>query len=304
MSNAHDALVSVIASFAKQPNMSFDDKSQSLISYIKGLGDSDLRTLTAEAGFIPEEYSHDSSEEKVYAKAMDILVADCLSRVGYTTAVSTERSNSADVVARCQSEQGHTLVLDAKAFRLSRTALNPKDYKIEALNTWRKGADFACLVGPLTHFPQESRLFEEVIKFNVTLLTFSHLQFMLEHGLPSCDSLSTVWDIAKDIKDSEGESPTATQYWKHVDQAFCTAIHASIDDWKSARRAYYSAMVESANKQIQYFEGEKARIASLSHEELTKLALNALKLDNKIDVIQEKKRKTLALLTQVENAER
>ena len=46
-----------------------------------------------------------------------------------------ERGDYADVIAKTKN---YTIVADAKGFRLSRTALNPKDYKIEALNGWRK----------------------------------------------------------------------------------------------------------------------------------------------------------------------
>ncbi len=300
----HNTLLDLIASYAASPLMSFDDKSQALFEFVDDLSDVDLRSLLAQAGFIPEGYAHDSSEEKVYAKAMDILVAVSLKRVGYDSRVGVERSNAADVEAKCRTGDQHTIVLDAKAFRLSRTALNPKDYKIEALNSWRRGSDYAALVGPIAGFPEgRSRLFEEAVKFNVTLLTFSHLQFMLEHGLPSGDALTPLWTVSREVYKEVGDKPTATQYWLHTDRIFCNALEVDIARWKSARREYFSSMLEVADKQIQYFQEEKTRTSALSREALIQLALEALKLDNKISVIEAKKRKTRALLNAVEKAE-
>lgn len=300
MPTVHDALLGHIASYAANPLMSFDEKSQGLLEFVSGLDATELRSLLGDAGFIPEQYAHDSSEEKVYAKAMDILVAVALKRIGYDTAVSAERSNSADVLAIGHT---HRLVLDAKAFRLSRTALNPKDYKIEALNIWRREADYACLIGPLAGFPEDSRLFSEAVRYNVTLLTFSHLQFMLEHELPSFDALTALWNIAKAVRQTAGEMPSATQYWLQVDRTFCDALGVNINEWKHARLRYFSAMLAAADREIAYFEAEKMRIGALPREMLVELALQALKLDNKIRVIRAKRQKTLRLLAIVEEAE-
>ncbi len=300
----HDMLLDYIDSLSANEAMEFDDKSQALSTFINGLSDTDLKALLGEAGFIPEKYPHDSSEEKVYAKAMDILIAASLNRVGYEATVSVERSNSADVYAKCPTGDLHTIVLDGKAFRLSRTALNPKDYKIQALDTWRKGADYACLVGPLASFPQEdSRLFKDAVEYNVTLLTFSHLQFMLEHGLPADNALVPLWTVSKEIEQTLGKTPNAEQYWLQSDRVFCMALRVDIAMWKDARRRYFNSMLKAADKQIEYFEREIDKIRSFSREELINLLLNALKLKGKLNQIKSKKRKTIALLEKVEQAE-
>lgn len=305
MPTPHDELLTLIFTYAEDKEMSFDDKSTALARYLEKIETQQLQILLGEAGFIPEIYAHDSSEEKVYAKAMDILVAVTLSRIGYKCEVSIERSGSADVTAVYEHDSSnHTIVLDAKAFRLSRTALNPKDYKIEALSTWKRGADFACLVGPIAGFPQgNSRLFDEAIKFQVTMLTFSHLQFLLEHGLNEPGSLLPIWKIDKQIYSEIGDSPDATQYWSQVDKAFCVALDVDISKWKLARRKYFHAMIEVADKQIKYYEDEHKRISSLTKDALIEIAIDALKINNRIEVIQNKKRRTLSFLEEVEEAE-
>jgi hypothetical protein len=42
-------------------------------------------------------------------------------------------------------------IADAKAFRLSRTAKNQKDFKIQAMDSWKRGKPFAMVVCPIYH---------------------------------------------------------------------------------------------------------------------------------------------------------
>jgi len=124
-------------------------------------------------GAIPEDYAHDSSEEKLYSKYTDAVLSEAFRSVGLSSAVIELRSNSADVQARSET---FSLVADAKAFRLSRTAKNQKDFKIQALDGWRAGLDFALLVGPIYQFPtKRSQIYLQAISRNVCILSFSHL---------------------------------------------------------------------------------------------------------------------------------
>lgn len=299
----HEVLLELIQAYAGDDSLSFDEKGRDLLRFVEALDDAELIDLLSEAGFIPESYGHDSSEEKVYAKAMDIAVATALGRLGYEPSVSPERSNAADVQATGGSDS-HVVVLDAKAFRLSRTALNPKDYKIEALNNWRRGADYACLIGPLAGFPEgNSRLFAEGIRFNVTLFTFSHLQFALEHGVQDEDSLEAVWKASPAIEAAVGKEPNATQYWAELDRTFCEALGKDIKEWAGARRRYFEGMVATADKQIRFFEAERQQIEALPREELVRVALEAMKIEGKIAVITAKKKRTHSLLQAVEDTE-
>ncbi len=296
-------LLSLISLNAANPNISFENKAIAIREFSRALNDDELKYLLGEAGFIPEGYEIDSSEEKVYAKAMDILVAEALTRLGYRCGVSEERSNSADVVAACVDGKSHTLVLDAKAFRLSRTALNPKDYKIEALNTWRKAANFASLVAPLAGYPQgNSRLYREAITFNVTLVTFSHLQFLLEHGVPT-DALYRLWDISAELKNRLPANPSAEEYWAELDRVFCEVLNVTMNEWKAARDKYFTAMLAVADEQIAYFELRKKEVEAMSREELIPLAIDVLGLEQKITVIRKKKRMAIGLLKAIEAAE-
>ncbi len=81
-------------------------------------------------GNIPESYGHDTSEEKLYSKYTDCLLSLAYNELGLKSLVLKERADAADVEAFAKD---YSFVADAKAFRLSRTAKNQKDFKVQAM---------------------------------------------------------------------------------------------------------------------------------------------------------------------------
>lgn len=296
----YDRLLSLIAECAGSTE-SFEQKSRRVDDFISGLERKALAKLIGESGFIPETYAHDSSDEKLYAKAMDCLIAAALRHVGYDAQPTAERSDAADVLA---TKKRHGVVLDAKAFRLSRTALNPKDYKIEALSGWRTTNEFAALVAPLAGFPDRtSRLFTEALRFNVTLLTFSHLQFMLDTGVADVD-LSPVWglgaDVASEREDLHGD---ASEYWAELDTRFCDALDIELPRWVEARTRYFEDMTLAADREIERLQRDIERVREMEKEQLAELAIRALGLEGKMAVISAKKERTRRLLDALQQRE-
>ena len=104
-------------------------------------------------GAIPESYGHDSSEEKLYSKYTDIVIHEAFTAIGLTSLVLKERADVADVECACDD---YGFVADAKAFRLSRTAKNQKDFKVQAMDGWKRGKPFALLVCPIYQLPSRA----------------------------------------------------------------------------------------------------------------------------------------------------
>ncbi|WP_228484234.1 HindIII family type II restriction endonuclease, partial [Leptospira borgpetersenii] len=102
----------------------------------------------------PESYGHDSSEEKLYSKYTDALISECFKYLGLNSIVLTERADAADVEVVCDN---YSFVADAKVFRLSRTAKNQKDFKVQAMDGWRNTKDFAMVVGTKYQRPRKLR---------------------------------------------------------------------------------------------------------------------------------------------------
>lgn len=112
-------------------------------------------------GVIPEQYGHDSSAKKLYSKYTDVLLALSFRRLGLKSVVLRERADAADVEAVID---GYSLVADAKAFRLSRTAKNQKDFKVQAIDGWKRGKPFALVVCPSYQLPaKSSQIYQQAI---------------------------------------------------------------------------------------------------------------------------------------------
>ena len=97
-------------------------------------------------GDIPESYGRDSSEEKLYSKYTDTLLAEAFKAAGLKSLVLKERADAADVEVFAKS---YSFVADAKSFRLSRTAKNQKDFKVQAMAGWKRGKPYAMVVCPI-----------------------------------------------------------------------------------------------------------------------------------------------------------
>jgi len=134
-------------------NNDFVTASKNIIEYVNNI--QDVSSLLREIGTIPESIDHDSTEEKLYAKASDAVLSKAFQQLGLKSKVLAERGDSADVIAESPIH-GYTLVADAKAFRLSRTAKNQKDFKIVALSGWRKDSDYAVLCSPYFQYPSKT----------------------------------------------------------------------------------------------------------------------------------------------------
>lgn len=228
-------------------------------------------------GMIPEMFDHDSSEEKVFAKYCDALLARALKDLGLESRVLEERADAADVFARCDDH--YTLVGDAKAFRLSRTAKNQKDFKVESLHKWKKEANYACLLAPLYHLPStNSQIYSQATRFDVALLTYTHLAFLIRNRQFDCEQLEALWNVSTTVDESKG----AVAYWEAVERAMLQLTGKTKADWKQAVKETQDRLVEQAREQITFWEEKKKQYAAVDHDTAVKLLVKALKIDSKI----------------------
>lgn len=100
-------------------NLTFGEYAQRLEKELECLTLEELKESLLECGVIPESFGHDSSEEKLYSKYTDILLAKAFNFLGINARIVKQRADSADVEG---STKEYSIVGDAKAFRLSRTA--------------------------------------------------------------------------------------------------------------------------------------------------------------------------------------
>lgn len=175
----------------------FETASKLLEEYI--VDDTDFIGTLKQIGTIPETIIHDSTAEKLFSKASDAVLSRAFREVGLKSTVLKGRNNSADVLAE-SPVHGYTLVADAKAFRLSRTAKNQKDFKVTALSGWRKDADYAVLCSPYFQYPSKhSQIYAQALNHNVCLLSWEHLIFLIENGIKETPNLSfaPLWNFCE-----------------------------------------------------------------------------------------------------------
>ena len=180
-------------------NKNFDDVCEILESFIESA--ENFSEILRQIEIIPESILLDSTEEKLFSKASDAVLSRAFRELGLKSSVLRERSDSADVIAE-SNFFNYTLVADAKAFRLSRTAKNQKDFKVAALSNWRKDNDFAVLCAPYFHYPvKNSQIYSQALENNVCLFSWEHLIFMLENGFKENKkiNLSKIWNFSENF---------------------------------------------------------------------------------------------------------
>lgn len=245
---------------------------------LAGMTKSDLSSSLLECGIIPESLEHDSSEEKLWAKYCDILLAQAWTHLSIPSEVLRARGDSADVFGKTRD---YSIVGDAKAFRLSRTAKNQKDFKVRALDDWRKSNTYACLVSPMYQYPSRfSQIYEQAIERNVVLLSYIHLKFLLDH--PNGRNLDPLWRIGSELP----RSKNAQQYWEAVDKITCEIIGKSKDKLKNYKQQAINKTKELGKEGIDYWEKRVDTYKGLSQEEAITRLIKAEKIETKIQTIK------------------
>ncbi len=246
---------------------------------LAGLSRENLSEQLLECGIIPEMFAHDSSEEKLWAKYCDILLCGALNALGIHAEVIRARGDSADVFGKTAE---YTLVGDAKAFRLSRTARNQKDFKVAALDDWRRENTFACLVSPLYQYPgSRSQIYAQAIARNVTLLSYIHLKFLVDHS-PG-PSLKSLWEAGRELQ----PLPEAEIYWTQVDRIVLHLTGQSADRLRAYKQAEIEQTQVLGREGIEYWQTVIRNYASLSQQEAVSRLIRSEKIEEKIRTIQQ-----------------
>ena len=103
--------------------------------------------------------------------------------MNFEVTVLRERSNCADIIAQSRYHN-YSLVGDAKAFRLSRTAKNAKDFKVESMVHWREDNDFSVLACPYFQYPKSnSQIYRSALNGNVSLFSWEYLYIIISEDI-------------------------------------------------------------------------------------------------------------------------
>ncbi len=269
-------------------SLSFPDATQRLQERIYALDRAHTIQLVSQIGSIPEDIGHDSTEEKLYAKVSDILLAKSLIEMNLEATVLTQRADCADVVAQSHYHR-YSLVGDAKAFRLSRTARNAKDYKVNSMVIWKGDSEYAVLVCPYFQYPKRnSQIYKEALSGNIALFSWEYLYILLKEGIRESSSinLSALWNQSGIISKTTTVSNSKSCFLNQQNQNISKILKITPEKFYEYFNSVKELIVERGNTEIQYYEQEIERVKQLNREEAIAELLRNLKLESKIATIR------------------
>jgi len=236
-------------------------------------------------GAIPESYGHDSSEEKLYSKYTDKLLQLAFDRIGFDSLVIKERADSADV--ECVAKD-YSFVADAKAFRLSRTAKNQKDFKVGAMHGWKRGKAHAMVVCPIYQLPAKaSQIYQQAASQNVCIFTYSHLSLLL--AFSKLDGPEKTQKLLHELfRTVEALNPSkhATNYWIPLNRMMLGFSKQISGLWQIEKQVSADSIEVAKEEALIFLSAERERIARMSREEAIKELIRKQKIDNKIAQIE------------------
>lgn len=283
-------LTQLIKQEAENVSKTFDSASDVLKSNIFSLNLPDLKEIVKDIGIIPEDIEHDSTEEKLFSKATDIVLAKILQELGLSSTVNKERANCADVVAK-SSIHGYSLVGDAKAFRLSRTAKNQKDFKVKSMDDWRGDNDFALLVCPYYQYPKNnSQIYGQALDKNVCLLGWEHLLLLLENSIMESKdvNLSVLWNLSGTLAASVTvkDKNKNTNFHERGNSIICESLQIDNSSLLGTFSSCRSSIVLRGESEIEFWERRIEEIEKLTREQAIIELVSALKLREKMSAIR------------------
>ncbi|MCL2351146.1 MAG: HindIII family type II restriction endonuclease [Firmicutes bacterium] len=249
----------------------------------------DFIGILEQIGTIPESIEHDSTEEKLFAKASDAVLSRAFREIGLKSTILPERADAADVLAE-SNIFGYTMVADAKVFRMSRTAKNQKDFKVSALSGWRKDADYAVLCSPYFHYPRsQSQIYAQAIEYNVCLLSWENLIFMLKNGVKeNIDlNLSFMWNYGERISHSIVFADKKRCFLSDFKNVFLSTIGFSEKEYAASVNIHKSIILQRSLTERISLENMRSTILCYSRDQAISELIKAKKIDEKIKQIDQ-----------------
>lgn len=262
----------------------FGTVTDQLATRIYSLSKEHLIDIIDEIGTIPEDIDHDSTEEKLYSKVSDIVLAKSFHELGLKATIFSARADSADVQAASKFH-GYSLVGDAKAFRLSRTAKNQKDFKVESMNHWRQSNDYSVLVCPYFQYPKKSsQIYKSAINTNVELFAWEWISVLLKEKVVESPSvnLSSMWNHSSIIAEHTLVTNQKNCFLPEQDKLIQTFLNIPDATYDTYFADFKRKIINRGENEIQYWKNVKNSINNYSRERAIEELITALKLNEKI----------------------
>jgi hypothetical protein len=237
------------------------------------------------AGNIPESYGRDTSEEKLYSKYTDCLLSLSFKSLGLRSLVLKERSDSADVEAFAKD---YSFVADAKSFRLSRTAKNQKDFKVQQMDSWKRGKPYAMVVCPIYQLPNKSsQIYLYATSRNVCIFSYSHLSMLLNYSQDT--SKQTAQKLLEKIFKAIPAmipSKSANDFWLSINSTMLKFSKKVEPLWNKEKEAAIQSISIAKEEALTFLAHEREKIMRMSHIEALKELIKINKIESRIRTIE------------------
>ncbi len=265
--------------------MNFEDAALELEKFINS--DNNFIETLKQIGTIPEFIVHDSTEEKLFSKASDAVLSRAFREIGLKSTVLRARGDSADVLAESPIH-GYTLVADAKAFRMSRTAKNQKDFKVVALSNWRNDSEYAVLCAPYFQYPnKKSQIYSQAIEHNVCLFSWEHLIFLVENGIKETKNISfaSLWGFCASYSKNILYSNIKNNFIKEFNSEMLDLVGLDSKLFNNKLKEQAKITIKRSIQEKLFWENEAEKISHYSREKAIKELIKTTKIYEKIEQI-------------------
>lgn len=269
--------------------LDFQQASNQLQNTIFGLKKADVLELIVEIGTIPEDIVHDSTEEKLYTKVSDILFAKALKEMNLEVTVLTQRADCADIVAQSHYHR-YGLVGDAKAFRLSRTAKNAKDFKVISMAHWRGDCDYSVLACPYYQYPKStSQIYKYALDNNISLFSWEYLYILLKEGIKedASTNLKELFNQSAVIANRTTIENSKANFLQQQNKNIADIIKMPYREFASCFGDIKEMLIKRGYTEISYYENEINRVRQLNREDAINELIKSMKIDSKISTIKQ-----------------
>lgn len=288
----YSVLVSLVLFLSNKNDNDFKENTKTITDFIDNIDYDIFKQIVKHIGTIPEAIEHDSTAEKLYSKASDIVLARCFREMGLRARALDERGDAADIVAESICGHGYSLVADAKCFRLSRTAKNQKDFKINNLAHWRgSDNDYAVLVSPFFQYPsKKSQIYSDSLDKEVCILGWEHIYTFLKFGLKETEQspIETIFKITQAISrdKSLAYKNRSVCFLDKVNFLIAKKLSISVTELEKELCMFKTTIIVRGDQEINFWQNEINKYKSFTREQAIDELIKSKKLNEKIAVIR------------------
>jgi type II restriction enzyme len=236
-------------------------------------------------GNIPECFGHDTSEEKLYSKYTDIVLSLSYKALGLKSLVLKERADAADIEVFTKN---YSFVADARAFRLSRTAKNQKDFKVQAMDNWKRDKPYAMIICPIYQLPNSSsQIYQQALTRNVCIFTYSHLSLLLSYA--ETDNKAKAQELLELIFQTIpvlNPSKSAIDYWITINKTILSFSKKIESLWGIEKIATTESIIIAKNEALTFLAQEREKIMNMTNQEALRELIKIRKIESRIKTIQ------------------